>query len=138
MAFVIRAFLQFGGYDWKRKLRSGCDYASAFPSSFQQKHGWWYMPHSFEGFNLSDEAEVLARKESSSKKLGVRGLNPQGQGIVFAVIDLAYGYTNENAEGVLGIIRDPGATTPKTLTDATQIANYVVQLQKVLDIPVAV
>jgi hypothetical protein len=87
------------------------------------------MTVKFEGFDLYDEAEFEALKQTSGKRLGLRFLpDPSGNGHVVVILDLAFGLTNQNSEGVAGVIRDSGGSVPKNLATTAAASEYATYL----------
>ncbi|WP_257829935.1 hypothetical protein [Burkholderia glumae] len=84
------------------------------------------MPVSFEGFNLYDTNELGDLVANSGKQINLRALNdPRRAGQIIVVLDGAHGFTNENAEGVIGVIRESGQTAPAVFPTSDDLISYI-------------
>ncbi|AJZ58798.1 hypothetical protein OI25_607 [Paraburkholderia fungorum] len=89
------------------------------------------MTVKFQGFDLYDEDEFAALNQKSGKSVGLRFLpDPVGKGHIVVILDLAFGFKNQDSEGVIGFIRDFGGLAPRnlaTIAAASQYAGYLTE-----------
>lgn len=53
-----------------------------------------------------------------------------GAGRIVVVLDGAFGFTNENAEGVLGVLREAEQTVPTVFLTSGETIAYMTGIQK--------
>lgn len=84
------------------------------------------MTVKFEKFDLYDEGELASLKATAGKSIALRFLpSPDGSGEMVVILDAAFGVVNQNAEGVIGIVREHAAKTPKILPSVDASVNYL-------------
>ncbi|RQS88756.1 hypothetical protein [Burkholderia contaminans] len=85
----------------------------------------------FKGFDLYNTDELGDLVANSGKQINLRALpNPMGAGRIVVVLDGAFGFTNENAEGVLGVLREAEQTVPTVFLTSGETIAYMTGIQK--------